>query len=114
MTSAAAAGASAALADVAGTGGTHLRAARHADRRVSRDAAELLEQLGRAVHLGGSLTGRGGAGAGLDLGCLELLGVVGLRLGTLRDRSGLLERLQLILEVLVGLICLDRLVRAGL
>src|SRR3954463_2270204 len=91
--SAAAAGASAALADVAGAGGTHLRATGHADRCVGRDAAELLEQLGRAVDVRGRLTGRGGAGAGLDLGGVELTlgGLVGLRLGLPGDGGRLLE-----------------------
>src|SRR5689334_1733455 len=102
MTSAAAAGASAALADVAGAGGAHLRAAGHADRRVGRDAAELLEQLCRAVHVRGRLTSGGRTGTGLDLGGLEILlgQLLGLRLGLLRDRGRLLERLELVLEVL--------------
>src|SRR5690349_18552213 len=118
MTSAAAAGASAALADVAGAGGAHLRAAGHADRCVSRDAAELLEQLGRAVHVAGRLPSGGCAGAELDLGGraldLGLARLVRLRLRLLRDRSRLLERLELLLEVLVGLVGLDGLVGAGL
>src|SRR6478735_3095816 len=118
MTSAAAAGASATLADVAGAGGTHLGAAGHADRRVGRDATELLEQLGRAVHVVRDLTSRGSARAGLDLGrsrrCIRLGRLVRLGLSLLRDRSRLLERLELVLEVLVGLVGLDRLVGAGL
>ena len=47
--SAAAAGAAAALADVAGAGRTHLRPAGHAHRRVGGLALELLQQLGRRV-----------------------------------------------------------------
>ena len=49
LRSAAAAGAAAALADVARAGRTHLRPAGHAHRRVGRLALELLQQLGRRV-----------------------------------------------------------------
>src|SRR6478735_2182817 len=103
--SAAAAGAAATLADIAGAGGTHLGAAGHADRCVGRDAAELLEQIGRAVHLTGDLAGRRCAGAGLHLGGLDLDLVVSLGLGRLLgDGSRLLKRLQLVLEVLVRVV----------
>jgi NAD(P)-dependent dehydrogenase (short-subunit alcohol dehydrogenase family) len=58
--SAAAAGASAAFADVAGAGRAHLRPAGHAHRRIrSLGVAEHREQVGRGVDLRGDLTGRG-------------------------------------------------------
>ena len=44
--SAAAAGAAAAFADVAGAGGAHLRAAGHAERAVDGAAGDLLQELG--------------------------------------------------------------------
>src|SRR5580765_8729111 len=65
--SAAAAGAAAAFADIAGAGGTHLRTAGHAHGRVSRLALELLEQVLAGVDLQRDLARRGGAGTGLHL-----------------------------------------------
>src|ERR1700749_893893 len=49
--SAAAAGAAAAFADVAGAGGAHLGAAGHAERGVDGGAGDLLEELGARVGL---------------------------------------------------------------
>src|SRR3954452_13541402 len=48
---AAAAGAAAGLADVAGTGGAHLDAAGHAERCVGCGALLRLDELGRGTHL---------------------------------------------------------------
>src|SRR3954452_11034321 len=66
-TSAAAAGGAAALADVAAAGGTHLRAAGHAQRRVGGGTGDELEQLGRGVGLLDRLL-RLGLGLGRCLG----------------------------------------------
>ena len=72
--SAAAAGASAAFADVAGTSRAHLRPAGHAHRRVrSLGVAEHREQVGRGVDLRGDLTGRGRTRTGRDRRGVERL-----------------------------------------
>ena len=68
--SAAAGGAAAALADVAGAGGAHLGAAGHAERGVDGGAGDLLEELGGGVGLLGGLGG--------DLALLGAVGVLGL------------------------------------
>src|SRR6476659_8831832 len=89
----------AALADVAGPGGTHLRAAGHADRCVGGHALELLQELGRGADTL-DLTGRGCAGAELHVRGVSL----GARAGPL-DRLGLAhrgrlgERLELALDL---------------
>src|SRR5688500_14310653 len=102
FTSAAAACAPAALADVAGPSRTHLRTAGHAERGVDSRAGELLEELGGGLgvaggHLGRDLAGLGAVGVlGLDL--LDLDHLSGGRRGggrrELGGRAGLLhERL---------------------
>src|SRR5689334_21185639 len=63
--SAAAAGAAAAFADVAGAGGAHLGAAGPADRGVGGHALELLQELGGRVDLDRDLAGRSSAGTTL-------------------------------------------------
>ncbi len=86
--SAAAAGAAAAFADVAGAGGAHLGAAGHAERRVDRGAGEGLQELGARVSgCRGGLGGRGlvaVAGDRVGLGCL---GVARRPTSTLLGRS---------------------------
>src|SRR5690349_13091748 len=95
--SAAAAGGAAALTDVAGPSGAHLRAAGHADRCVGGHALELLQELGRGADTL-DLTGRGGTGAELHVRGVSLRTRAGTldRLG-LAHRSRLGERLELAL-----------------
>src|SRR5690606_33075486 len=106
--SAAAAGAAATLADVAGPGRPHLRAAGHADRGVGGLALELLQELGGGVDLRLDRSGVRGAGAGLHL---DLDSLLLLRLPLGRRGSRLAVRLELTLDVTL---VVGRRVRAGL
>ena len=73
FTSAAAAGAAAAFADIAAAGGAHLGAAGEAQRAVDRRTRDRLEQLGGGVGAGRGLLRRG-LGPGLLLLLDDLIG----------------------------------------
>src|SRR5689334_23700251 len=99
FTSAATAGATAALADVAATGRTHLGAAGEAERAVDRGAGDGLQQLRGRVH---RLRGLLGGGLGLRRlgdrgGCRGVLDLDAALVDNLLDGGLVAARLELAL-----------------